>query len=314
MDIKKDYYKILGISENANQDEIKKAYRKLAKEYHPDTKGGDKAAENRFKDISEAYAILKDPKKRKEYDLLRQNPFGGGQPGGFNYQDFGGQGGGFRVNFGDASNDLGLDDILGNFFGFGKKRGGARHDFDGDPFRQSRRRPPQKGADFQADITIPFELAVNGGETTVQTPTGKRIKLKIHPGMEDGKKVKMTGQGSPGQNGSTSGDLYIIIHVAKHPDFERDGIDLYTNAEINYAQALLGSEIEITTINHKKVKLKIPAGTDSGKTLRLKKLGIQSPQGTGDLYVRVLITSPKNLNNRSKKLFQEWAKSAGLEN
>ncbi|UCF63004.1 MAG: J domain-containing protein [bacterium] len=313
MDIKKDYYKILGISVNASQEDIKKAYRKLAKEHHPDAKGGDKAAENRFKDISEAYAVLKDPKKRKEYDLLRQNPFAGGQSGGFNYQDFRSPGGGFRVNFGDAGNDFGLDDILGSFFGFGKKRGGSQPDFGGDPFRQSKRRPPQKGADFQAEITIPFELVVNGGETTVQTPTGKKIKLKIHPGMEDGKKVKMTGQGSPGQNGSPSGDLYIIIHVAKNSDFERDGIDLYTNAEINYAQALLGSEIEITTINNKKVKLKIPAGTDSGKTFRLKKLGIQSAQGTGDLYVRVFITSPKNLSSRSKKLFQEWAKSAGLE-
>ena len=115
MDIKKDYYKILGVSETASQDEIKKVYRKLAKEHHPDTKGGDKTAENRFKDISEAYAVLKDPKKRREYDLMRKNPFAGGQPGGHGFGNFSGAGNGFRVNFGDA----GLDDLLGSFFGFG---------------------------------------------------------------------------------------------------------------------------------------------------------------------------------------------------
>jgi DnaJ-class molecular chaperone len=312
MDIKKDYYKILGVSETASQDAIKRAYRKLAKEFHPDTKGGDKNAEDRFKDISEAYAVLKDPKKRKEYDIMRKNPFAGGQPGGHGFENFGGPGGGFRINFGDSQN-TGLDDLLGSFFGFGGRRGSSQQDFSGNPFSQGRQRSSQKGSDFQANITIPFDLAIKGGETSVQTPTGKKIKLKIQAGIEEGKKVKMTGQGSPSSDGGAPGDLYITIHIAKHPKFERKGNDLYSSEEINYAQALFGSEIEVTTIQNKKIKLKIPAGTDSGKIFRLKKLGIQSSNGIGDLYVKVLIQSPKNLNRRDKKLFEEWSKSAGLK-
>ncbi len=313
MDLKKDYYKILGVSDTASQDEIKKAYRKLAKEYHPDTKGGDKTAENRFKDISEAYTVLKNPKKRKEYDLLRNNPFAGGQPGGHGFENFGGPGGGFRVNFGNSQNGSGLDDLLGSFFGFGGRRDGSGNDFSRNPFSQNRPRQRRKGADFQANITIPFDLAVKGGETAVQTPTGKKIKLKIQPGIEDGKKVKMTGQGSPSHAGGEPGNLYITIHIAKHPKFERKGNDLYSSEEINFAQALFGSEIEVTTIQNKKVKLKIPAGTDSGKLFRLKNLGIHSSNKIGDLYVKVLIQSPKNLTRQDKKLFEEWSKSAGLK-
>ena len=154
---------------------------------------------------------------------------------------------------------------------------------------------------------------MKGGETAVQTPTGKKIKLKIQAGIEDGKKVKMTGQGSPSPAGGEPGDLYITIQIAKHPKFERKGNDLYSSETINFAQAIFGSEIEVATIDNKKVKLKIPAGTDSGKVFRLKKLGIQSTKVTGDLYVTVLIQSPKNLNGRNKKIFEGWAKSVGLK-
>ncbi len=317
MDPKKDYYKILGVNENASSDVIKKAYRKLAKEYHPDTHAGDKKAEESFKNISEAYSILKDPKKRQEYDLMRKNPFVSGQPGagGYGFRDFGDQsGGGFRVNFGGsgAGGSFGLDDLLGNFFGFNRQTGGSGFGFGGDPFSQSHTRSRRKGTDYQATITIPFEEAARGGETYVQTPGGKQVKLKIQPGTEDGKKVRMTGYGSPASNGGIAGDLYITIHVAKHPRFERKGKDIYSTEEINFAQAFLGTEIEVTTINDKKVKLKIPAGTNSGKIFRLKKLGIQSPKGTGDHYVKIMITSPRNISNRAKKTFEEWARNAGL--
>jgi DnaJ-class molecular chaperone len=157
-------------------------------------------------------------------------------------------------------------------------------------------------------------LAVTGGESFVQTPTGKKVKLRIPAGVEEGKKVKMTGQGSPGPSGSQNGDLYITIHVASDARFERKGHDLYTTAEINYAQALFGTEIEVKTITNKKVKVKIPAGTDSGKIFKLKNLGIETSSGVGDFYVKILIKSPKNLSKQQKKLFQEWAKSAGLDN
>lgn len=310
MDAKKDYYKILGVSENASLDDIKKAYRKLAKEHHPDAKGGDKRSEERFKNISEAYAVLKDPKRRQEYDLMRKNPFLGAQGGGF--EDFANSGGGFRVNFGRSGGGSGLDDLLSDFFGFSEKRGGSRRQSEEDLFGFSRRGTRSRGEDFHATITIPFELAAQGGETFVNTPTGKQIKLKINPGTEDGKKVKMTGYGAPSPAGGIPGDLYIIIQVAKHPQYERKGLNIYSSEEINFAQALLGTEIEVTTINQQKVKLKIPAGTDSGKIFRLKKLGIQTSEGTGDHYVKILILAPKNLSGRAKREFELWAREAGL--
>jgi molecular chaperone DnaJ len=317
MDPKKDYYKILGVNENATLDEIKKSYRKLAKQYHPDTHAGDKQAEERFKNISEAYSTLKDPKKRQEYDLMRKNPFASGQPGagGYGFRDFGDQGGGgFRVNFGGTGTggSFGLVDLLQNFFGFNRQAGGSGFGFDEGPFSQSRSRSRRKGSDYQASITIPFEQAARGGEAYVQTPAGKQVKLKIAAGTEDGKKVRMTGYGAPAPNGGIAGDLYITIHVARHPKFERKGNDIYVTEEINFAQAFLGTEIEVTTINNKKVMLKIPPGTDSGKIFRLKKLGIQSSSGTGDHYVRIIITTPRNISSRAKKEFEEWARNTGL--
>lgn len=312
MDIKKDYYKILGVSENASLDDIKKAYRKLAKEYHPDARGGDKRAEERFKNISEAYAVLKDPQKRKEYDFLRKNPFGASQERGF--EDFTNAGGGFRVNFSQSTEGFGLDDILSDFFGFGERRTGSRRTREDDFFGFSRREARPRGEDFHATITIPFELAARGGETYVKTPSGKQLKLKIAPGTEDGKKVKMTGYGAPSPAGGETGDLYVTIQVEKHPKFERKGLDIYSTEEINFAQALLGGEIEVTTINQQKVKLKIPPGTDSGKIFRLKKLGIQAPEGVGDHYVKIMILTPKNLSQRAKKEFEQWARGAGLLN
>jgi len=306
MDPRKDYYKILGVGENASQDEIKKAYRRLAKQYHPDTHAGDKKAEERFKDISEAYAALNDPKKRREYDLMRKNPFASGR------SDFGGQGG-FRVNFEDLNQGVGgIDDLLGNLFGFGGRRTRAENPFSGDTFRRSRSRQPIKGNDLQMEVTIPFELAVQGGETVIHAPGGKNLKLKIAVNTEDGKKVKMTGRGYPAPHGGQPGDLYVVLHVADHPRFERKGDDIYSSERINIAQALLGTEIEVLTIYNKKVKLKIPAGTDSGKLFRLKGLGIQKPNGKGDHYVRIEIGTPKHMSSGSKKRFEEWARKMGL--
>ncbi len=318
MDPKKDYYKILGVSENASEDEIKKAYRKLAKEYHPDTKGGDKKAEDRFKNISEAYAVLKDPKKRREYDTMRNNPFASGQ------QDFGagaGAGsGGFRVNFGGGGSNRGggfggIDDILGDLFGFGKRRtSGFESSVGEDFFGGARSRQPQKGTDVEAKVTIPFELAAKGGETMVQTPTGRRVKIKIQPGTEDGKRMKISGQGSPSPQGGPAGDLYIKINVGKHPKFGRKGNDIYATETINVAEAILGTEKEVTTIEGKKAKIKIPPGTNSGKLFKLKGLGIQNSKGRGDHYARIEITTPDHLSNKAKQNFEEWARKQGLLN
>ncbi len=311
MDPRKDYYKILGVSSKASQDEIKRAYRKLAKEFHPDTHGGDKKAEERFKEISEANSVLGDPKKRREYDLMRQNPFASGE-GNFGQGGYGGSGN-YRVNFGESGGNFGgFDDLLSNLFGFGNRRSGFSGAGSEDIFSRTRARRPQKGQDVQSEITIPFELAAMGGETMVKTLTGKNVRLRVPAGIEDGKKMKITGQGYPAPPGGTPGDYYVIIRVAAHPRLERKGNDLYASENINFAQALFGSEIEVTTLDHKKVKIKIPAGTDSGKLFRLKGLGIQNAKGRGDFYVRIEIETPKNLSRGTKKEFEEWAKKSGL--
>lgn len=314
MDPKKDYYKILGVAENATADEIKRAYRKLAKEYHPDRRGGDKQAEERFKEISEAYQVLGDEKKRKEYDMLRKNPFAGRE--GFNYEGTGP--GGFRVHFGEGGFGN-LGDVFGDLFGFG--RGGRNHrrreefgDFMDIEDLFSRRTETQvrRGADVEARVTVPFELAANGGETIISTGSGKRIKLKIPPGIEEGKKIRVPGQGAPGPAGGEPGDLYVTINIAPHPEFERKGNDIYSTANINVAQAILGTEIQVRTVGNKKVKLKIPPLTSSGKVFRLPGMGIQSKSGRGDHYVKVNIVVPKDLTPAQIKEFKEWARKAGL--
>jgi DnaJ-class molecular chaperone len=313
----KDYYKILGISENASQDEVKKAYRKLAKQYHPDTHAGEKKAEERFKEISEAYAVLNNPEKRKQYDMMRKNPFAGaGGQGGFDFSNFANQGsGGFRMNFSGAEGGVGsLDDLLGDLFGFGKKRGKQRSNRYDDMFRGSRTRQANRGADIQAQVTVPFDLAVKGGETFVQIPSGKRMKIKIPPGSEEGKKMKLSGQGSPAPAGGTAGDLYIVLHITPSSKFERKGRDIYTSEKISLADAILGTEIEVTTVAGKKIKLKIPAGTDSGKMFRLRGMGVKATDGVGDFYVRIDIQTPKNLSSAQKREFKEWARKAGVLN
>lgn len=318
MDPKKNYYDILGVSETATADEIKKAYRKLAKKYHPDKQGGNKAAEEKFKDISEAYSILSDPKKRKEYDMMRKNPFASGA-GGYGYGDFGNAGaGGYRVHFenGEGGGFGGFEDILSSLFGMGRRssRSGFGTGAEEDIFQRARTQQAMKGADVQAEITIPFELAARGGETMVRTPTGKKIKIKIPAGTDSGKRMKITGQGSPSPHGGAPGDLYIVINVAPHPKFERKGNDLYASEKINIAQAVLGTQIAVKTLDNKTVKLKIPAGTDSGKLFRLKGMGIQNSHTKGDLYVKIEITTPKHLSPKLKKEFEEWARKAGLLN
>ncbi len=317
MDPKKDYYKILGVSENASDEEIKKAYRELAKKYHPDRVGGDKAAEEKFKDISEAYSVLSDPKKRKEYDMLRKNPFAG--QGGF---DFSGAGpGGYRVHFegGDFGN---IGDIFENLFGFRQRAsGGAEtifgNDFDlGDVFtgtgrRRSRTRP-SKGQDVEVSVTIPFDVAATGGETVITDAQGNKVKIKIPAGIEEGKRLRIRGRGMPAPGGGEPGDLYVKIHVAPHPFLERKGNDIYSTLTINIAEAILGTEKEIRTVHGKKVKLKIPPGTDGGKIFRLPGMGIKSGSQKGDHYVRIAITVPKNLSPEQLKEFKQWAKKVGL--
>ena len=258
-----DYYKILGVSESASQDEIKRAYRQLAKEYHPDSRGGDKAAEEQFKKISEAYSVLSDSQKRSQYDMMRR---GGFTSDSFN---FGGNPGSYRVQFGEGLADD-LQGIFSNLFGGvngGRKTSqnpfGGGMNFD-DLFGQ-RQTQSSRGSDMESTITVPFEMAINGGETVINTGSGKKVKIKIPAGVEDGKKIRVRGQGGPSGYGGEPGDLYLIIRIAAHPDFERKANDIHSRIYINIAEAVLGTEIFAGTVSGKRVKLKIPPGTSSGK-------------------------------------------------
>ncbi len=304
-----DYYKILGVDENATQEEIKKAYRKLAKQYHPDSKGGDKKAEEKFKEISEAYSVLSDEKKRNQYDMMRHGGFSSGS-----YNFGGGSPGSYEVHFGNEGIFENLHDIFGNLFGgFNGQRGSQRRSspFE-EVFSQQQRSHASRGSDMQTSITIPFDLAARGGETIIQTGTNKKVKIKIPVGIEDGKKIRVRGQGAPSTTGGAPGDLYVTIHVAPHPEFERKGLDIYTTARINIAEAILGTEKQVQTVTGKRIKLKIPPGTGSGKVFRLPGMGIKSASGTGDHYVRVEVDVPTNLSMTQRREFKNWAKKVGL--
>ncbi len=352
---KRDYYEVLGVSKGASKDEIKKAYRKLSKKYHPDINKEPDAAE-KFKEIAEAYEVLSDDQKKAHYDQFGHTDpnqgFGGGA-------DFGGGFGGF-------------EDIFNTFFGGG---GGTR-----------RRDPnaPRQGADLQYTMTISFEEAAFGKETDIEIPreetcetcngsgakpgtkpetckhcngsgqlnveqntpfgrivnrrtcnhcngTGKEIKhkcstcggagkvrkrkkihVKIPAGIDDGQQLRIAGQGEGGINGGPSGDLYIVFHVREHEFFERDGDDVYCEMPITFVQASLGDDIEVPTL-HGKVKVKVPAGTQTGTKFRLKGKGIPNVRGygVGDQHIIVRIITPTKLTDKQKQLLREFADISG---
>lgn len=358
---KKDYYEILGVDRNATQDEIKKAYRKLSKKYHPDINKAPDAAE-KFKEIQEAYEVLSDEQKRANYDR-----FGTAEPGqgfgGFDGADFGGFGG--FGGFGDAFD---FDDIFETFFGGGTSR------------RRASANAARQGADIHYSMTITFEEAVFGKEVDIQIPreeecdtcrgsgakpgtkpetcpychgtgqitteretafgrfinrrichhcngtgqyirhkcttcrgTGrvkkrKKIHVKIPAGIDDGQQLRVPGQGEPGINGGPPGDLYISFTVKPHEFFERDGDDIYCTVPITFVQAALGDEIEVPTL-YGKVKLKIPAGTQSGTKFRLRGKGVKNVrgQGQGDQHITVKVVIPTKLTEKQKQLLREFA-------
>ncbi|MED4312279.1 molecular chaperone DnaJ [Heyndrickxia coagulans] len=355
---KRDYYEVLGVAKDASKDEIKKAYRKLSKKYHPDINKAPDAAE-KFKEIQEAYEVLSDDQKRAQYDQFGHagpnQGFGGGNGfGGFSSSDF---------------DSFGFEDIFSTFFG-----GGRRNDPNA----------PRQGADLQYTMTLEFEEAVFGKETDIRIPreetcdtchgtgakpgthpkecphchgtgqlnteqqtpfgrivnrrvchycggTGKiitdkcktcggtgrvkkrrKIHVKIPAGIDDGQQLRVAGQGEPGINGGPAGDLYIIFHVRPHELFERDGDDIYCEIPITFTQAALGDEIEVPTL-HGKVKLKIPAGTQSGTKFRLRGKGVPNVHGhgTGDQHVIARIVTPRKLTERQKQLLREFAEASG---
>ncbi|MFQ5716379.1 MAG: DnaJ C-terminal domain-containing protein [Nitrospinales bacterium] len=300
----KDYYEVLGVGRNASDPEIKKAYRKMAMKYHPDRNKGDPQAEERFKEINEAYAVLSDKEKRKQF-----NQFGAE---------------GFRQKFSkeDIFQGFDINEILKNFGGnfpggaSFQTRGGTRG-FDDffDPFRelfgdasfQSRPSEGRKGQNIEQVLTLTFEEAVMGGEkvvTIAKNGVKERTNVKIPPGISEGKKLRLAGKGVPSHFGGKPGDLYLIIHVMEHPVFKRQGNDIIIDYEIPLTDALLGSAIQVPTLSGEK-KVKVPPGTQNQSKLRLKGMGVQTPTGRGDQMVRVIVKYPSKLTREQIDLVRK---------
>ncbi len=314
MAAKKDFYSVLGVSRSATADEIKKAYRKLAMKYHPDKNPNDKKAEEQFKEISEAYEILSDEKKREMYDQFGfagagagYAGAGAGGPGGFG----GGPGGfgGFQQGFGNSED---FQDIFGDMFGdvFGGRGGGPG-------FRQSRR--PQKGADLRYTLQISFEESALGTEKTVSFIRQKngreetaRLSVKVPAGVKPGQRLKLAGEGDGAPQNGPSGDLYVIIQVQDHPLFKREEDDVLLDAPVSFTDAILGGEIEVPTLTGR-VALKVHPGSHSGQVFRLKGKGFPKSGGfgSGDMRVRILVDTPNSISNKQKELIQELAKAGG---
>jgi DnaJ-class molecular chaperone len=297
---KDDYYAILGVSKTASAEDMKKAYRRQARKYHPDVNPGDKVAEEKFKKISEAFEVLGDPEKRKVYDRFgvyseahAQAAKSGGMPGG---------GGGFPP----------MDFDFG-----GSGGGGSFRDIFSDLFNNPRtsRTVAQPGQDVEYPLSISFEQAMEGLTATVNLPAmagrpSETVKVKIPAGVDTGSKVRMAGKGYPGTNGAPAGDLYILTNVGSHPFFTRKGDNLYCTIPIGVAEAALGAKIEVPTVGGK-AQLRIPPGTQSGQKFRLREKGfpvLRSPGTRGDQFVEVRITLPKVISEETKDILREFAR------
>jgi molecular chaperone DnaJ len=360
---RKDLYETLGVNSKAGPDELKRAYRRLAKKYHPDANPGNKVAEEKFKEVSQAYNVLSDPAKRKQYDRMKDAAFdfdfAGGAPGGtgrpgFSAQDYGG--------FGD----------LGDFF--------SRF-FDRGTHARRERYGPRRGEDLTFEIEVPFEEAVKGGRRTVSIPreepcdacggTGaragssvsqcpecggagtvsisqggfafsrpcprcygrgriihqpcplcggrgarirhRRITLKVPPGVDNGSKIRVAGQGEPGPAGGPPGNLILVVRLGAHRFFERKGLNVYREIKVNFAQAALGSKMPVETLEGTAM-VRIPAGVQTGTALRLRGRGVEGADGRkGDMFVRLKVATPRNLTTRQRKALEEFAREAGLK-
>ena len=333
---KRDYYEVLGVERSADEDTIKKAYRGLAKKYHPDLHPGDKDAEAKFKEINEAYEVLSDTDKRSKYDrfgFAGIDPNYAASEGGFGGGGFGG--GGFGSGFGGGFQDFDLGSIFDSFFGGGTAGASAR------------RNAPQKGDNLRANIALTFEEAAFGCKKTIEinrteqcedchgtgvaagtsaetcgvcegTGTVRRrrkIEVNFPAGIDDEQTISLRGQGNAGRNGGSAGDLYATVTIRPHPLFTRNGPDVLCEIPISFAEAALGAEIEVATIDGK-VKYNIPEGTQTGTTFRLRGKGIPilNGKGRGDHYVTVNVEVPRNLTKHQKDLLREFGGELKPEN
>jgi molecular chaperone DnaJ len=276
--VEKDFYKILGVAKDVSEAELKKVYRKLAKENHPDLHPGDAKAEARFKDISEAYDVLSDKEQRREYDAIRA------------------MGGGARFQQGPGSAG-GFEDVFSNLFGGGFPQGGfgGFGGFGG----------PQRGQDLSTSSTIDFIDSIKG--TTLKIKVGSEtVSLKVPAGIQDGQKLKVAGKGQASPNGGPKGDLVVSIKVKTHPVFTRDGDNVRVTVPVTIAEAILGATISVPLLGEAPVKLKVAPGTPNGRALRVKGKGVQRPGKEGDLLATVEITVPSHVNDKAKALIEQF--------
>ena len=321
----KDYYDILGVKRDASEKEIKSAFRKLARKYHPDVNPGDKGAEAKFKEVNEANEVLSDPQKRKKYDELGANwrayenvppganPYAGGSPFGGGQWSAGSSGGGFRTMtpeemsemFGGGGDDSPFSDFFKTFFG---GMGGAE---ESTGARGGRARPrARKGQDVEHPFELDLEDAIRGSVQRLQLRHdghARTVEVRIPAGVTDGSRVRVAGEGGRGSGSAPSGDLYLRVQLKPHPVFDVKGRDVYTRARVPVPIAVLGGEVDVTTPEAKTLRLKIPAGTQSGQKFRLRGHGLPQvgkSDERGDLYANVEVDIPKTLSDEERKHYE----------
>jgi len=313
-----DYYKVLGVSRSASDDEIQKAYRGLARKHHPDLNPDDKQAKEKFQRIQTAYDVLSDSKKREMYDRYGSSfeTMGAGGPGagGARYQYTGDPEGFENFDFSEFFNDryegdagAGFADLFRQFTGGGRGAGPARGG------RTST--APRRGRDLAHEIVVPFSTAVQGGQAQVSVSRGGKsetITVKIPAGIEDGKRIRLRGQGEPAPKKGQAGDLIITVKVAPHPFFRRKGSDLEIQLPVTVAEAALGASVDVPTPLGE-ISLRIPPGSSSGKRLRVKGHGVQLAEGPGDLYAVLQIAMPSDIDENGRQLIKQFDESHPLQ-
>jgi curved DNA-binding protein len=316
-----DFYQILGVSRDASQDEIQRAYRKLARAYHPDI-NRDPGAEDRFKEVSEAYDVLSDPQTRRRYDafgrefrqvpedvdpeMWRRSRAGAGAGAGAGRTRSDGTGGTGGFGFSSSGGDIDLEDLLGGIFG---GRGGG--------FGSRRGWGPIPGADQEAEIELTVEEAYRGGRRSITLSSGdstrRSFEVTIPPGVTDGQRIRLAGQGGRGSDGARNGDLYLIVRIAPHPRYRLEGRDLHVELRLAPWEAALGTSVAVDTPGGE-VKVKVPGGTSSGRRIRLRGRGLPNPKGkAGDLYAEARIMVPARLSRAERRLFEQLAAESDFD-